>query len=514
MSIALRELGKIIRHYRESEGLTQSDLGNSITPSVSLSCVSRLERGEIAPSSQVIKSICEYLQIPKSDWEQYLTKTGRVWLTEGPIDKKYLPQQIAVSGNIGSGKSTLVSALSIKLGYAQLEESPLGKGYLPDLAQDPKWAFETQLAFLSFKALEIQKLLNRGLRVIVDRSLSEDIDIFATLWYEKEAISDRAYATYKALAEHFLDILPAPDLILYSKCTPETCFQRVQVRNRGDALHSQEHVQDIQYRYEEWIKNYTNCPVAVVDSEAYDYRDQNVINEISDEIVELFRIEKSHMFQGNLFENEKVPSSKIPEILSIKEGEFRTESIDDTKYRNIFLAKPTAYIAAPFTSVATDNINAHEQDFELFPSDSVHGVIGRGKYRRTLTGMEKTLATFGISSWIPHRDTNVWGRRMMTSEQVAIECSSQVYECDFMVCILGTSVGAHYELGLAKGLGKPAIVVSCSEIPGSFFGEGITLATWPDTLSISVEKLSEIPRELNTNVVKRFLSQYFQLDLH
>ena len=88
---------------------------------------------------------------------------------------------IAVAGNMGTGKSSLVeflsSAYSVEPFYEPNEDNP----YLPDFYGDmARWAFHSQMYFLGSK-FRIHQELDRCAGIVVqDRTIYEDAEIFAT----------------------------------------------------------------------------------------------------------------------------------------------------------------------------------------------------------------------------------------------------------------------------------------------------------------------------------------------
>jgi len=95
------------------------------------------------------------------------------------------PVIIAVAGPVGSGKTTLTETLSKMMGYLYLPESQAALQYLPDRFQFPeRWSFESQIAFIAFRAADIQQALRDGRSMIVDRTIDENIEVFARYYYE------------------------------------------------------------------------------------------------------------------------------------------------------------------------------------------------------------------------------------------------------------------------------------------------------------------------------------------
>ena len=104
---------------------------------------------------------------------------------------------IAIAGNIGTGKSSLVEFLTrtygIKPFYEPNEENP----YLSDFYQDMNgWAFHSQLYFLSSKFRMHQQLERSSGVVVLDRTIYEDAEIFATALHKMRKITGRDWDTY------------------------------------------------------------------------------------------------------------------------------------------------------------------------------------------------------------------------------------------------------------------------------------------------------------------------------
>ncbi len=82
---------------------------------------------------------------------------------------------VAMSGNIGSGKSTLTTLLSQRLGwqpyYEVVDENP----FLPDFYADMvRWSFHLQVFFLTRRFRHHQEILRATASVIQDRTIYED----------------------------------------------------------------------------------------------------------------------------------------------------------------------------------------------------------------------------------------------------------------------------------------------------------------------------------------------------
>jgi deoxyadenosine/deoxycytidine kinase len=110
------------------------------------------------------------------------------------------PQIVAVAGNIGAGKSSLVDWLSRQLGMVPFFEPHDENPYLADFYADmARWAFPSQLFFLIRRFQIHQKIATypgRGRPLVQDRTLYEDAEIFARHLHRQGYIDDRDYRTY------------------------------------------------------------------------------------------------------------------------------------------------------------------------------------------------------------------------------------------------------------------------------------------------------------------------------
>jgi deoxyadenosine/deoxycytidine kinase len=136
---------------------------------------------------------------------------------------------VAVAGNIGVGKSTLVSFLARQFRLEPHFEPNEQNPYLVDFYSDmPRWAFHSQVFFLAKKFRIHQELTRASQPVIGDRTIYEDAEIFA------EKMTKRDYLTYRELYEAIVAQLPPPDLMIYLKCSMRTLRKRIALRGRPE----------------------------------------------------------------------------------------------------------------------------------------------------------------------------------------------------------------------------------------------------------------------------------------
>jgi deoxyadenosine/deoxycytidine kinase len=180
---------------------------------------------------------------------------------------------IAVAGNIGVGKSTLVRLLSRELQWSPFYEPVTENPYLADFYEDMQsWAFHSQVYFLMRRLRIHRQLMSQPGSVIQDRSVYEDAEIFAHNLYLQDAISERDYRTYQELYAVLVEFLPPPDLVIYLRASIPTLLDRIAKRDRPyERTISAGYLADLNDLYESWVETFELCPVLTVPSDDLDY---------------------------------------------------------------------------------------------------------------------------------------------------------------------------------------------------------------------------------------------------
>jgi deoxyadenosine/deoxycytidine kinase len=197
-------------------------------------------------------------------------------------------KSIAIAGNIGAGKSSLVEFLNHTYGIAPFFEPNDENPYLPDFYADMKrWAFHSQLYFLSNK-FNIHQQMDRTPGVVVqDRTIFEDAEIFATALHEMRQIDARDWETYWSFYQTILDAIRPPDLMIYLRCSIRTL--RARIRLRGRKMEQDiplAYLKRLDRLYEQWISSWDASEVLVLDSGKLDY-----IHDLVDRLDVMERIE-------------------------------------------------------------------------------------------------------------------------------------------------------------------------------------------------------------------------------
>ena len=202
--------------------------------------------------------------------------------------------QIAISGNIGAGKTELTKLLSKHYGYRAVygpsEENPYLNSFYEDMR---RWSFNMMVHSLYANIKQLSELQASGDSFIRDRSLYDDAYVFAPNLQSMGLMTTRDLTTYTKLAEAMMSLLPKPDLVVYVRGDVPTLVKHIQKRGReyerGIRL---DYLTNLNARYEHWASSYEGKMV-VVDTDECDFVENRedlglVINRIDAELGGLF----------------------------------------------------------------------------------------------------------------------------------------------------------------------------------------------------------------------------------
>jgi len=170
---------------------------------------------------------------------------------------------IAIEGNIGAGKSTLINYFK-QFEEVQVHAEPLdkwqnvnGENLLAKLYEDPKrWTFQFQ-SYVQLTRLQIvTKPLAPGKRTkVIERSVQNNRYCFLELTKQEGALTDAEFSVLDSWW-HWLDANLGLDLdmIVYLRTTPEVAYQRMRARGRWEEEGAPlAYLQALHKSYEEWL---------------------------------------------------------------------------------------------------------------------------------------------------------------------------------------------------------------------------------------------------------------------
>jgi deoxyadenosine/deoxycytidine kinase len=179
---------------------------------------------------------------------------------------------VAIAGNIGAGKSALTQVLADYFGWTPFFERVDDNPYLADFYADMRrWSFNLQVFFLSSRFRHQKEMEAEGGSVVQDRSIYEDVEIFARNLHDLGLMDGRDYENYRALFSIMVGYLRPPDLLIYLRASVPTLVRQIQARGRDfEAGIRIDYLERLNVLYEDWIARYPH-PRLVVETDALDF---------------------------------------------------------------------------------------------------------------------------------------------------------------------------------------------------------------------------------------------------
>ncbi|MEM7297760.1 MAG: deoxynucleoside kinase [Bacteroidota bacterium] len=180
---------------------------------------------------------------------------------------------IAVSGNIGAGKTTLTEKLAKHYGWQAEFESVEDNPYLKDFYGDMhKWSFHLQVYFLNSRFEQINKLRAGNNTIIQDRTIYEDAYIFAKSLYKQGFFKERDYQNYLALFESMIKFVQPPDLLIYLKSDIGKLVRNIETRGRDyESQIRIDYLKGLNEHYEDWISTYSAGKLLIINVTDIDF---------------------------------------------------------------------------------------------------------------------------------------------------------------------------------------------------------------------------------------------------
>jgi deoxyadenosine/deoxycytidine kinase len=182
-------------------------------------------------------------------------------------------KHVAISGNIGAGKSSLTEVLSKAFDWKPVYERVDDNPYLTDFYNDMRrWSFNLQVFFLSSRFEHQQKIEEMDRSVVQDRSIYEDAEIFARNLHEMGLMSKRDYDNYTDLFSIMTSYLEPPSLLVYLRASVPTLVNHIQQRGRAyESTIRIDYLERLQGHYENWIEDYDLGPKMIIDVDELDF---------------------------------------------------------------------------------------------------------------------------------------------------------------------------------------------------------------------------------------------------
>ena len=198
---------------------------------------------------------------------------------------------IGIAGNIGVGKTTFTTKISKIFKLEPYYESVIDNPYLDDFYNNmDRWSFNLQVYFLNHRFKSHQEMMKINNGVVQDRTIYEDVEIFAKNLYEMDHLSNRDWKNYKDLFYLMTQFIDAPDLIIYLRASIDTLLTRIKNRDRNfEKDIDSEYLYKLNISYERWIKSLNKNDVMIIETDNFNiFEDYQMLEDIVNNISKRF----------------------------------------------------------------------------------------------------------------------------------------------------------------------------------------------------------------------------------
>lgn len=187
------------------------------------------------------------------------------------MTKSFPYRYVAIEGNIGSGKTSLVELMIDSYGGTPILESFDDNPFLPLFYKDPeRYAFTVELFFMTERYKQLQAHLTT-----VDMfggSLFADFIFSKTVLFARKNLEREEYKLFQMLFSVMNKTFPEPDILIYLHRDTEYLIENIRKRNRPyEQDITADYLLKIQDSYFEYLRNITSFPVLIMDIKDMDF---------------------------------------------------------------------------------------------------------------------------------------------------------------------------------------------------------------------------------------------------
>lgn len=178
---------------------------------------------------------------------------------------------IAIEGNIGAGKTSLATMISNEFNAKLILEQFEDNSFLPKFYKEPaKYAFPLEMSFLASRFQQLKDQL--GNQDLFKTFTISDYYIVKSLIFAQKTLAEDEFSLYTRFFNIISNQLPKPDLFVYLYV--ETSKLQQNIKSRGRSYEQEikdEYLDKIQAGYFEFIKQQTNLPILIIDTNKIDF---------------------------------------------------------------------------------------------------------------------------------------------------------------------------------------------------------------------------------------------------
>jgi deoxycitidine kinase len=209
-----------------------------------------------------------------------------------------MTKTIQIEGNIGVGKSTFTNLLKNNINNSELVSEPVdmwfhvknsdGKNILQTFYDDiPRWAYTFQNIAYVTRMMKIERAIRSSTSdyVFLDRSIDTDRYVFEKMLWEEGQLQKIEHEAYELWCSFYQEFVRTDNdkKIIYLKCSPEVCLERIKVRGREEEKNiTLEYLNKLHKAHEDWLNN--NPCALILDCNKDFEHDEEYRNELLDKV--------------------------------------------------------------------------------------------------------------------------------------------------------------------------------------------------------------------------------------
>lgn len=178
---------------------------------------------------------------------------------------------VAFEGNIGAGKTTLVTKIAEDFNAKTVLERFADNPFLPKFYKDQnRYAFPLEMSFLADRYQQLSDDLAQF--DLFKDFLIADYHIFKSLIFAKITLAEDEYRLYRNLFDIIYKEMPKPDLYVYLYQNSERLLQNIKKRGRSyEQDISASYLEKINSGYLDYIKSQSDLNVLIIDVSDKDF---------------------------------------------------------------------------------------------------------------------------------------------------------------------------------------------------------------------------------------------------
>ncbi|MFM7078798.1 MAG: deoxynucleoside kinase [Bacteroidota bacterium] len=176
---------------------------------------------------------------------------------------------IAIEGNIGAGKTSLVHKLCDRVNAIPLLEEFAENSFLPKFYEDPeKFAFPLELSFLAARYKQMTSCFdNHHGKIIISDYLIHKCKLFASV-----NLTEVELELFDSLFSIMADKLPVPDKLIYLDSDTDRLSKNISIRGRSyEKAIAPKYLDQLSHAYKHFLKSETGINTLIINTSQIDF---------------------------------------------------------------------------------------------------------------------------------------------------------------------------------------------------------------------------------------------------